>query len=99
MKKRDCDPVGAFHNEITKIQCLACDILLLLIRSSRTDAGSSLGSWETSSPRKRGPRMDCVSLSTLRFRLAITGFERGGGFEKCFDAADDFLLFGERRNR
>ena len=38
-------------------------------------------------------------LVNVRFRLAVTRFERVGGFEECFDAADDFLLFGKWRYR
>src|SRR5205085_1869359 len=47
-----------------------------------------------------GAGEDCLrELINVRFRLAVTGFERVGGFEECFDATDDFLLFGIWRNR
>src|SRR6266498_2914463 len=40
-----------------------------LICSNNTDAGSSVGSWGTSSPRKALARIDWVSLSTCAFAV------------------------------
>ncbi len=45
--------------------------LVWRMRSNNLDAGSSLGSWGTSSPRKALARMDCVNLSTCAFGLAL----------------------------
>src|SRR5215208_1173454 len=40
-----------------------------VLRFNKTDAGSSFGSWGTSSPRNALARIDCVSLSTYDFAL------------------------------
>jgi hypothetical protein len=44
-------------------------VLILWMRSKRAEAGSSLGSWGTSSPRKALAKMDWVSLSIWALAL------------------------------
>ena len=44
--------------------CLLCSTFWALMRSNRAEAGSSVGSWGTSSPAKARPRREDVSLST-----------------------------------
>lgn len=46
-----------------------CDSFSSFIFSSNTLAGSSLESWETSSPLNAFANIDCVSLSTKAFAL------------------------------
>lgn len=46
---------------------------------------------------KRAGEDGLSQLVDVRFRRAVAGFERVGGFEKFFDAADDFTLLFTRR--
>ena len=65
------------------------------MRSSRTEAGSSLGSCGTSSPRK-ALLAARVSNARLGAGGGVAGFDVVGIGEQGLDAADDFVLLAWR---
>lgn len=62
------------------------------MRSSRTPAGSSLGSCGTSPPRKALASSSWRQALSLGAGSVITGFDTVSKLELGFDAADDFPL-------
>ena len=69
------------------------------MRSNSTDAGSSLGSCGTNSPRKALARMDLVELVKVSEVCMKPLFQLSNQIECPPRSPDDFRLFRQRRKR